>query len=207
MNTLDILKISPIIPVIALQDEKDALNLAEALLKANVGIMEVTLRTQAGLKAIELISKHLPEMKVGAGTVCNKTDMQNAIDAGSSFVFSPGISEELISSAKEKNIDFVPGVCTASEVMLASNNDIKGCKLFPATAAGGVALLKSIHGPFEDMFFCPTGGINQENFKDFLTLKNVLCVGGSWIVPNKEIKEKNFKAITDLCTKALNMLN
>lgn len=201
MNTLDILKISPIIPVIALQNAQDALYLADALLQGGVGIMEITLRTDAGLKAIELISKKIPQMKVGAGTVCNETDMQNSLDAGAGFVFSPGISQELILAAKAKKIDFVPGVATASEVMLASNADIKGCKLFPAT--GARALLKSLHGPFADMFFCPTGGINQDNFTDFLQLKNVLCVGGSWIVPNKEIKDKNFKAITALCENAL----
>jgi len=204
MNSIEIMKISPIIPVIAIEDINDALPLAHALNEGGVNIMEITLRTSVGLKAIEIISKELPSMNVGAGTVCNKINLENSINAGAKFIFSPGISDELIQGCIKHDIALIPGVSTATEMMFARNKNIKQCKLFPAITSGGVAHLKAIAGPFPDMSFCPTGGINKENFKDFLNLKNVLCVGGSWIVPKDEIKNKNYKAITQLCKEALN---
>ncbi len=203
MNTLEIMKISPIIPVIVLEDENDALPLAEALLDGGINIMEITLRTDAGLKAIEKIAKKLPSINVGAGTVCNIMDLKNSINAGANFVFSPGINDELIQGCLRYNIPFIPGVSSATEVMFARNRGIKQCKLFPAISSGGIKHLKALAGPFHDTSFCPTGGINKDNFKDFLSLKNVLCVGGSWIVPKDKIQNKNFKAITKLCKEAL----
>ncbi len=203
MNSIEIMKISPIIPVIAIENVDDALPLAYALMEGGVNIMEITLRTDAGLKAIEIISKKLPDMSVGAGTVCNKTDLENSINSGAQFIFSPGINEELVQGCIKHDISLIPGVSTASEMMFARNKNIKQCKLFPAITSGGIAHLKAVAGPFPDMSFCPTGGINKENFKDFLNLKNVLCVGGSWIVPKDEIKNKNYKAITRLCKEAL----
>lgn len=206
MNALDVMKISPLVPVIAIDNENDALPLAEALLEGGIKIMEITLRTPAGLKAIEAIAKAMPEMHVGAGTVCNAMDLQKAIDHGSGFVFSPGISHELIIAALDKNIAFIPGVATASEVMLAQNNGLMHCKLFPATVAGGVAALKAFSGPFGDMRFCPTGGVNLDNMKEFLALPNVICVGGSWIVPKEAILQHDFKSITALSKEALSSL-
>lgn len=203
MNALDVMKISPIVPVIALDDEKDALPLAEALFEGGIKIMEITLRTPAGLKAIEAIAKAMPEMHVGAGTVCNTLDMKKAIEHGSGFVFSPGISQELIVSAYENNIAFIPGVATASEVMLAQNSGLMHCKLFPATVAGGVSALKAFGGPFGEMRFCPTGGVSLNNMNDFLALPNVICVGGSWIVPKEAIARQDFRQITTLTKEAL----
>lgn len=207
MNSVEIMKISPIIPVIAIEDENDTLPLAYALMEGGVGIMEITLRTDAGLKAIETISKELPSMSVGAGTVCNEADLENSINSGAKFIFSPGISEALVQGCIKHDISLIPGVSTATEIMFARNKNIKQCKLFPAITSGGIAHLKAIKGPFPDMSFCPTGGINKDNFKDFLALKNVLCVGGSWIVPKEEIQNKNFKAITNLCKEALELLD
>ncbi len=203
MNSVEIMKISPIIPVIAIESVDDALPLAYALMEGGVNIMEITLRTNAGLKAIEIISKKLPDMSVGAGTVCNRIDLENSINSGAQFIFSPGINEELVQGCIKHDISLIPGVSTATEMMFARNKNIKQCKLFPAITSGGIAHLKAVAGPFPDMSFCPTGGINKENFKDFLNLKNVLCVGGSWIVPKDEIKNKNYKAITWLCKEAL----
>ena len=197
------MRISPIVPVIAIEDVDDALNLTEALLEGGIAIMEITLRTQAGLKAIEAISKSMPEMNVGAGTVLIELDFKNAVNHGSQFVFSPGISEELMSISKKLEIALIPGVATASEVMLAKNNGFEHCKLFPATVAGGTEALKAFSGPFSSMYFCPTGGVSLQNLNDFLSLSNVLCVGGSWIVPKNAIKEKNFKQVTALCKEAL----
>jgi 2-dehydro-3-deoxyphosphogluconate aldolase/(4S)-4-hydroxy-2-oxoglutarate aldolase len=142
-------------------------------------------------------------MHVGAGTVLNSSDFKNAVAHGAAFVFSPGISEALMETSKELNVALIPGVATASEVMLAKNNGFEHCKLFPATLAGGIDILKAFSGPFPSMRFCPTGGVNLENINDFLSLDNVLCAGGSWIVPKKALKEKNFKQITKLCTEAM----
>ncbi len=207
MTPFDVMKISPIVPVIALDDAKDALPLAEALLEGGIRIMEITLRTPAGLKAIEAIAKAMPEMHVGAGTVCNPTDLKRALEHGSGFIFSPGISQELIVSAKESKIAFIPGVATASEVMLAQNSGLMHAKLFPATVAGGIAALKAFGGPFSEMRFCPTGGVSLSNMNDFLALQNVICVGGSWIVPKEAMAKQDFKLITTLSKEALATLS
>lgn len=203
MTAKEVMQISPIVPVIALDHIDDALPLAEALLEGGIAIMEVTLRTDAGLGAIEAISKALPQMHVGAGTVLNSSDFENAVEHGAGFVFSPGISEALMETSKALEVALIPGVATASEVMLAKNNGFEHCKLFPATLAGGVQILKAFGGPFPSMRFCPTGGVNLENINDFLALENVLCAGGSWIVPKQALKEKNFKHITALCIEAM----
>jgi len=206
MTAEDVMKLSPIVPVIALDNEEDALPLANALLEGGINIMEVTLRTQAGLTAIEMISTSLPQMHVGAGTVLNTQDFNKAVAHGAEFIFSPGISGELMNISKEMNIALIPGVATATEVMLAKNHGFEYCKLFPATLAGGVEILKAFSGPFPSMRFCPTGGVNIENLNDFLSLENVLCAGGSWIVPKDALKEKDFQKITQLCIEAKEMI-
>jgi len=203
MTAFEVMQISPIVPVIALDNVEDALPLAEALLEGGIAVMEITLRTQAGLESIEAIAKAMPEMNVGAGTVINSSGFQHAVDHGSQFVFSPGINEELMLTSRDLEIALIPGVATASEVMLAQNNGFEQCKLFPATVAGGTAALKAFSGPFASMQFCPTGGVSLENLNDFLSLSNVLCVGGSWIVPKAAIAAKDFKKITRLSKEAL----
>ena len=203
MTAREVMEVSPIVPVIALERVEDALPLAEALLEGGIAMMEITLRTDAGLPSIEAIAKSMPDMNVGAGTVVDAESFQRAVEYGSQFVFTPGISETLMQSAGDLNIALIPGVATASEVMLAQNNGFTHCKLFPATVAGGVDALKAFGGPFSSMFFCPTGGVNLKNLNDFLALKNVLCVGGSWIVPSQMIREKKFDEITRLCREAL----
>lgn len=207
MNAKEIMQISPIVPVIALEDAQDALRLADALLEGGISLMEITLRTHAGLASIEAIAKSLPQMNIGAGTVVNALTFQQAVDHGAQFVFSPGISTELMESSVRLNTTLIPGVATASEVMMAQNNGFHHCKLFPATVAGGVEALKAFSGPFDSMFFCPTGGIGLTNVNDFLSLKNVLCVGGSWIVPKEAIADKNFSRITKLCKEAFEKIN
>lgn len=203
MNGYDVMKISPLVPVIAIDNAEDALNLAEALLEGGIGLMEITLRTGAGLKAIEIIAKEFPQMAVGAGTVINFQGFQNAVDHGAQFVFSPGINPEIMEASKRLNIPLIPGIATASEAMLALNNGFEYCKLFPATAVGGVETLKAFYGPFPSLSFCPTGGINMLNINDFLKLPNVLCAGGSWIVPKTSLETKDFKHITQLCNEAI----
>jgi len=203
MTAKEVMQISPIVPVIALESVEDALPLAKALLEGGISIMEITLRTEAGLDSIEAIAKALPQMHVGAGTVLNASDFKKSVAHGAQFVFSPGISEELMETSRELDIALIPGVATASEVMLAKNNGFEHCKLFPATLAGGVEALKAFSGPFASMRFCPTGGVNLTNLNDFLSLPNVLCVGGSWIVPKEEMKKKHFQVITKLCKEAI----
>lgn len=207
MTAHEIMKISPIVPVIVLDDVQDALRLADALLEGGIALMEITLRTKAALACIEVIAKEMPQMHVGAGTVLNASGYQQAVDHGAQFVFSPGISVELMESSIRLNTTLIPGVATASEVMLAQNNGFHHCKLFPATVVGGVEALKAFSGPFGSMFFCPTGGVNLNNLNDFLSLKNVLCVGGSWIVPKEAIANKNFGRITQLCKEAFEKID
>ncbi len=207
MNAYDVMQISPIVPVIALEDADDALPLAEALLEGGIEIMEITLRTEAGLKSIKTIADNLPQMSVGAGTIINSDSFKRAVDQGAQFIFSPGISSELMQSSFDLEIPLIPGVATASEVMFALNNGFEHCKLFPATVAGGINALKAYKGPFVSMHFCPTGGINLANLKDFLALSNVPCVGGSWIVPKDALKRKDFEHITQLCDEALKVLD
>jgi len=203
MNTPELFQISPVVPVVVLENAKDAVLLAEALLEGGIGIMEVTLRSDAALASIEAIAKAVPEMNVGAGTVINADDLLRVRDAGGQFSFSPGISPELLGTSAKECIPFIPGVATASEVMAAVNAGIGACKLFPATAVGGVSLLKGFAGPFPDMRFCPTGGIGLDNMNGFLALPNVDCVGGSWIVPKDAIAAGDFEKITALCRSAL----
>lgn len=203
MNAKEIMEISPIVPVIAIDDVEQALPLAKALSEGGINIMEITLRTEAALAAIEIISKEFPSMYVGAGTVCNEEDVIKSKKSGAKFVFSPGISTELIDSAKRNQITLIPGVSTATEVMLAQNNELFYCKLFPALVVGGVDILKAFQGPFSKMNFCPTGGVSLHNLNQFLSLKNVLCVGGTWIVPKDEINKGNYYKITELCKEAL----
>lgn len=203
MKAADVMMISPIVPVIVLERVEDALPLAEALLEGGIAVMEITLRSSAALPSIEMIAKTLPQMHVGAGTVVNREGFIRAVDAGSQFVFSPGISLELMETSRDLGKALIPGVATASEVMLAQNNGFEHCKLFPATAAGGVEALKAFGGPFASMRFCPTGGVKLSNLNEFLALENVLCVGGSWIVPIQAMREKNFGLITKLTKEAL----
>ncbi len=203
MNSKDVMSISPIVPVIAIENENDALPLAKALSQGGINIMEITLRTKCALKAIEIISKELPSMSVGAGTVCNEKDLIKAKNAGAKFIFSPGISQELIDASIRHKIALIPGISTASELMLAQNNNLYYCKLFPAILSGGVDILKAFLGPFPKMSFCPTGGVNLKNMNEFLSLSNVLCVGGTWFVPKKAIELNEFKQITELCKEAL----
>ncbi len=199
----DILKLSPVVPVIALEHADDALSLAEALLEGGITIMEITLRTKAAFRAMETIAKEMPDMHVGAGTVINCEDFERAVDYGAQFVFSPGISLDIIQSSESLKVPLIPGVATASEVMLALNSGIDACKLFPATSIGGIDLLKSFAGPFSSMLFCPTGGITLDNMNDFLALPNVACVGGSWLVPKGALKSDTLHKITAYSAEAM----
>lgn len=206
MNVEDIIKISPIIPVVVIEKLEDALEIAQALLDGGIKIMEITLRTEVAFEAIALISKELPQMCVGAGTLTNAKEFKDALYYGAQFVFSPGNSKELMQIASELKVPFIPGVATPSDIMMAKSEGFEYCKLFPASLVGGVKALKAYASVFSTMKFCPTGGVNLENVQEYMALENVVCVGGTWMLPAELIEEKRFSEITELCEEALDTI-
>jgi 2-dehydro-3-deoxyphosphogluconate aldolase/(4S)-4-hydroxy-2-oxoglutarate aldolase len=201
----------PLIPVIVIDDLAHAIPMAKALVAGGVHLLEVTLRTEAGLAAISAIKKAVPDVIVGAGTVCTAVDFQKAIDAGADFIVSPGLTPELIKKAQQIKSDgtwqgvFLPGVATASEVMVAAQAGITQLKCFPASAIGGTKLLKAWSGPFPDIQFCPTGGISKDNYQEYLGLPNVICVGGSWLTEAKLLTEGDWTEVTRRATEIVNV--
>ena len=193
----------PIVPVLVIKDVKDALPIAEALLAADVKVLEVTLRTPAALEVISIIAKHLPEAIIGAGTVTNRELLQQSYDAGAKFAISPGLTKDLLQAGKEGNLALIPGISSISELMDGIDLGYDHLKFFPAEASGGVKALQSIGGPFPDIKFCPTGGININNVRDYLALPNVVCCGGSWLVSDEIVKQGNWQEITRLAKQAL----
>ncbi len=194
----DVMCAGPVIPVIALDRIEDALPLAEALLAGGIRVLEITLRTDAALASIEKIAVHLPEAIVGAGTVVQREDLRKVEAAGAQFAISPGVTPDLLEGMKDVSIPLLPGVASASEIMLGMSYGLAHFKLFPAMVAGGIDALKAFGGPFAHVRFCPTGGIDQKNYRDFLALENVLCVGGSWLAPNDLIARGELDRITEL---------
>jgi len=193
----------PVVPVIVIKDLSQAVPLAKALLAGGIKVLEVTLRTPVALDAIALLAKEVPDAIVGAGTVTTPEQLQKVIDAGARFAISPGLTRELLAAGKDAAIPLIPGIASISELMEGTGVGYTHFKFFPAEAAGGVKTLKSIHGPFSDIRFCPTGGINEKNFQEYLALPNVKCVGGSWIVPDDAIANGDWQRITDLCKEAV----
>ncbi len=199
----DLFAMGPIVPVLVIKDVADALPIAEALLAADVKVLEVTLRTPAALDVISIIAKELPEAVVGAGTVTNRAMLQQCQDAGAKFAISPGLTKDLLQAGKEGDIALIPGISSISELMDGIDYGYDHLKFFPAEASGGVKAIQSIGGPFPDIKFCPTGGINVNNIRDYLALPNVSCCGGSWLVPDNVVADKNWSAITDIAGQAL----
>jgi len=202
VNIQQIVELSPVIPVITIDDSKDALPLGRALLEGGVPVMEITLRTPAALAAIEIISGELPEMVVGAGTVLNPADVDRALTAGSRFIVSPAATESLCTAATDTGTGFLPGAMTPSDMMFLLEKGFRCQKFFPADVAGGADFLKAVASPLAQIRFCPTGGINPDNARRYLALKNVSCVGGSWLAPPEDIRAQKFDAITQRCRRA-----
>jgi Entner-Doudoroff aldolase len=198
MNTLELATHGPVIPVIVIQRLEDAVPLAQALVEGGVRVLEVTLRTPVALRAMEAIARSVPGAIVGAGTIRNVADAQAARDAGCRFGVSPGYTSELGHYCRNVTLPLLPGVATASEVMQANADGYAFLKFFPATAAGGIPLLKALHGPFPDVVFCPTGGITPESAPQFLALPNVKVCGGSWLTPADAVEAKDWARITTL---------
>ncbi|GAA8587444.1 bifunctional 4-hydroxy-2-oxoglutarate aldolase/2-dehydro-3-deoxy-phosphogluconate aldolase [Helicobacter pylori] len=200
---IEVLQISPIVPVVVIENIKDAVPLAQSLIEGGVPIIEVTLRSSCALEAIELIAKNVPKMHVGAGTILNLTQLEQAQNRGAEFLISPGLTIKLLEHAKKKDIPLIPGVSSSSEVMQALELGYNALKFFPAEYCGGVKLLNAFNGPFKGVKFCPTGGISADNMRSYLNLENVLCVGGSWLTPKDLIQNKEWDKITEICKRAL----
>lgn len=201
-TTLEIMRASPVIPVIAIDKIEHAVPLARALVAGGIRVLEVTLRTEHGLPAIRAIAESVPDAIVGVGTLTSPEEFVASRDAGAVFGVSPGLTPALIEAAKRSGLPLLPGVMTPSEVMAAREAGFRQLKLFPAVPAGGIGMLNGIAGPLADVSFCPTGGITQETALQFLACKNVVCVGGSWLTPKAAIEAGDWDKITEIARAA-----
>jgi 2-dehydro-3-deoxyphosphogluconate aldolase/(4S)-4-hydroxy-2-oxoglutarate aldolase len=192
----------PVIPVVVLDRVADAVPLARALLAGGVDTMEITLRTPAGIDAIAAVAEKVSDMAVGAGTISTSVQVRDALNAGASFLVSPGSSPLLLAAMLQSGVPILPGATTASEVLNLLENGITEMKFFPAATSGGVKALQALGGPFPDVTFCPTGGIVPTSSADYLALPNVACVGGSWLTPRGLIDAQDWHAITALASAA-----
>ncbi|WED44439.1 bifunctional 4-hydroxy-2-oxoglutarate aldolase/2-dehydro-3-deoxy-phosphogluconate aldolase [Legionella cardiaca] len=195
--------LSPIMPVIVLKELENAIPMANSLLAGGIKVLEVTLRTPIALDAIRLLRESVPTAIVGAGTITTVKQLHEAIEAGAQFIITPGLTQELLQAGRDAHVPLIPGASSISELMEGIRWGYTHFKFFPAEVVGGLAMLKAIHGPFPDLRFCATGGINEKNFLDYLSLANVECVGGSWVLPVNEVKEKRWEQITKLASAAV----
>ena len=195
------LSLAPVIPVIIINDVSQARPLAEALVAGGLPVLEVTLRTAHALQAIEEMAK-VPGAVVGSGTVRTPLQMGHSVDAGCQFMVSPGASPRLLEAAEEHKIPLLPGIGTPTEAMTASEHGYSFLKFFPAEALGGVKVLKAYASPLPDITFCPTGGIDMAKASEYLALPNVICVGGSWVMPADAIASGDWKRIEQLAREA-----
>ena len=197
-TALQVMSDAPVIPVIVLSDVAHAVPLARALVAGGIRMLEVTLRTPQALACIERIAKEVPDAVIGAGTIRNAADAQASAKAGALFGVSPGYTRTVGQACRDAGLALLPGVATGSEIMMAQEDGFTELKFFPAMQAGGPAMLKAWSGPFFDVKFCPTGGVTLQNAPEFLALPNVVCVGGSWLVPVDAVKAGDWDRITQL---------
>jgi 2-dehydro-3-deoxyphosphogluconate aldolase/(4S)-4-hydroxy-2-oxoglutarate aldolase len=201
-DSVELASFGPVIPVIVLQRLEHAVPMARALIEGGVRVLEVTLRTPVALACMEAIAREVPEAILGAGTLRSAADVRAARDAGCQFGVSPGYTAAIGAACREASLPLLPGVATASEVMAAQADGLAFLKFFPATAAGGLPLLKALVGPFPDVMFCPTGGITIETAPQFLALPNVKVCGGSWLTPAEALESSDWLRITKLARQA-----
>lgn len=199
---LSTLKLQPVVPVLIVEDAKTAVPLARALVAGGLKAIEITLRTDAALEAVRLVAQEVEGAVVGAGTILSAAHYAAAVDAGSQFIVSPGTTQELLDVARASDIPLLPGAATASEVMALREEGYKVLKFFPAEQAGGAAYLKALSSPLAGTLFCPTGGISLKNAMDYLSLPNVVCVGGSWVAPKELVSAGDWAGITKLASEA-----
>jgi 2-dehydro-3-deoxyphosphogluconate aldolase / (4S)-4-hydroxy-2-oxoglutarate aldolase len=201
----EVLRAAPVVPVITIEREGDGVPLARALVAGGLNALEITLRTPAAAAAARAIADAVPEAIVGIGTVLIPQDLETARGLGARFTVSPGTTPELLDAAANGDLPFIPGAQSASEIMAALARGFDVVKLFPAVPAGGIAALKALAGPFPQVRFCPTGGIGEDNFLDWLKLPNVASVGGSWLAPAADIRAGNWPAITGRARRAVEL--
>ncbi len=201
----EIMRASPVIPVIRIDQPEHAVPIARALQAGGLRVLEITLRTAHGLEAIKAIAQAVPNVIVGAGSVTQAEQFQRVKDAGAMFAVSPGLTSSLIHAAQRSELPFLPGVMTPTEAMVAREAGCAELKLFPAVLAGGVAMLKAMAGPLQDLVFCPTGGITQQTAASFLACSNVACIGGSWLTPADAIAQGDWASLTALAFAASNL--
>lgn len=205
LTALQVMLDAPVIPVIVLQDVAHAVPLARALVAGGVRMLEITLRTPQALACMERIAAEVPEAVVGAGTVRSAADAQAAARAGARFAVSPGYTSTVGRACRDAGLALLPGVATGGEIMMAQEDGYSELKFFPAMQAGGAAMLKAWSGPFFDVRFCPTGGVTLQNAPELLALPNVVCVGGSWLVPQDAMVAGDWSRITSLAAQTLSL--
>ncbi|MBV9963214.1 MAG: bifunctional 4-hydroxy-2-oxoglutarate aldolase/2-dehydro-3-deoxy-phosphogluconate aldolase [Parafilimonas sp.] len=207
MDLKNILK-QKVLPAVNIESSEHALPIAEALLKGGLNVMEIQFRTEHAAQAIELIRKNYPEMNIGAGTLLSVDQLKNAIKAGAQFGLSPSLNKTICEEAKQLNLPFIPGIMTPSEIEFAHESGCSILKLFPAAQLGGVAFLKAMLGPYEqlDVQFIPMGGVTINNLKEYVQMKNVIAVGGSWLVTKELQSTKNYIAIYNNVVAALKLI-
>ncbi len=201
-TALQVMQDAPVIPVIVLHDVAHAVPMARALVAGGIRMLEVTLRTPQALACMEAIAKEVPEAVVGAGTVRSAADAKAAAKAGAKFAVSPGYTLAVGQACRDHGLSLLPGVATGSEIMMAQEDGYTELKFFPAMQAGGPAMLKAWGGPFFDVRFCPTGGVTPQNANEFLSLSNVACVGGSWLVPADALAQGDWARVEQLAREA-----
>lgn len=202
MNVYEEISKIKLVPVAALDDEKDAIRLMDALAAGGLPVAEITFRTDAAAGSIRRIARERPAMLVGAGTITNLEQARSAVEAGAKFLVTPGFSDEITRYALEQNIPVFPGVCTPTEIMMALKYNLPVVKFFPAEQFGGLSTIKALNGPFPALKFMPTGGINAANIREYLAYRNVIACGGSWMVKKDLINAGRFDEITRLAAEA-----
>jgi len=202
MEFIENLKAVRVVPVIVIKDLGHAVPLAKALVEGGLNVLEITLRSPVALEAIRTISGEVEGAIVGAGTVINAEQFVDAADAGAKFVVSPGLTEEVVRASRDHLVPLLPGVATASEIMHGLSLGLKTFKFFPAENVGGAAAIKALGGPFPQVSFCPTGGVSAKNLQTYLSLPNVICAGGSWMVPSDLNEADAFARATEMAREA-----
>lgn len=203
MNILERLGKSGIVPVVVIDEVKDAVPTAKAMIKGGINVMEITLRTEAGLESITKVAKECPEMTVGAGTVLTVEMTKKSVAAGAKFIVSPGLDVKQVKWCTDNGVAITPGCVTPTEIMTAMELGIKVMKFFPANIYGGLSAMKSLAGPFGNIKFIPTGGINEQNLAEYIAAPFIHAVGGSWLCAKEDIAANNFNKITGLCAGAM----
>ena len=207
LHIQDVLKISPVIPVVVIPPEVDAVQLAQALLSGGIGVIEITLRTKNAVDAIESICNELDEICVGAGTVWSKEEAEKVIEAGAQFIVSPAFVRDVHHACLEHSIPYLPGVATVGEAAHCKSLGLSAVKVFPANIVGGPPAIKAFASVLPELTYCPTGGVNLDSAPEYLSLDNIVCVGGSWVIEKDNILAGDWKSVQKTVRETLQQLN